>query len=452
MKMIEDVEVPEGWRRVRLGEIGKIISGSTPNTSRPDLWNGDIVWVTPDDLSRLGGKHIETSARKISSKGLKNCSARLIPHNSIVISSRAPIGYLAISKNTFTTNQGCKSISLYQNYNSDFIYYCLHLYTGGMLTLSSGTTFNEISKTGLEKLKIIVPSSLSEQCKIAEILETVDNAIERTNTIIEKYKRIKQGLMQDLLTRGVVENDELGVMNYELRNEKKHGFKDSPLGRIPEEWEVVELMNGIGGNANLIVAGPFGSNLKVQDYKKTGIPIIRLQNIDENKFIDKDIKFISDKKAEELSYHSFKSGDLILAKLGDPIGKTCIVPNNFKYGIVVADVVRIRANEQYADKRFISYILNFDICRNQLNTDIIGTTRPRVNLDQIRNVKIPLPQLSEQHIIASILSQTDETIEKEQKYKQKLERIKQGLMEDLLTGKVRVNHLIKEGMKNVQQA
>ena len=96
--MIEDVEVPEGWRRVRLGEIGKIISGSTPNTSRPDLWNGDIVWVTPDDLSRLRGKHIETSARKISSKGLKNCSAILIPPNSIVISSRAPIGYLAISK------------------------------------------------------------------------------------------------------------------------------------------------------------------------------------------------------------------------------------------------------------------------------------------------------------------------------------------------------------------
>jgi len=235
------INLPEGWRRVRLGEIGKIISGSTPNTSRPDLWNGDIVWVTPDDLSRLRGKHIETSARKISSKGLKNCSARLIHPNSIVISSRAPIGYLAISKNEFTTNQGCKSLSLYQNYNSDFIYYCLHLYTGGMLTLSYGTTFNEISKTGLEKLEIIVPSSLSEQCKIAEILETVDIAIERTDIIIEKYKRIKQGLMQDLLTRGVVANDELGVMNYELRDEKKYKFKDSPLGRIPEEWEVVEL-------------------------------------------------------------------------------------------------------------------------------------------------------------------------------------------------------------------
>ncbi|NQE44710.1 Type-1 restriction enzyme MjaXIP specificity protein [ANME-1 cluster archaeon GoMg2] len=450
--MIEGVEVPEGWRRVRLGEVAHSLkSGGTPLRDVLDFWGGNVPFVLIEDMTKTN-KYLISTNETISEKGLKNSSAWIVPKYSILLSMYASLGEVVINKIDVATNQAILGIILKKDYNLEFMYYILRFNKRNYEKYTIQTTQKNLNKELVSQIFICIPISLPEQHKIADILETVDNTIERTNKIIEKYKRIKQGLMQDLLTRGVVENDELGVMSYELRDEEKHRFKDSPLGRIPEEWEVVELMNGIGGNANLIVAGPFGSNLKVEDYKKTGIPIIRLQNIDENKFIDKDIKFIADKKAKELSYHSFISGDLILAKLGDPIGKTCIVPNNFEYGIVVADVVRIRVNEQYADKRFISYILNFDICRNQLNTDIIGTTRPRVNLDQIRTAKIPLPPLSEQHIIASILSQTDETIEKEQKYKQKLESIKQGLMDDLLTGKVRVNHLINEGMENVQPA
>ena len=120
------------------------------------------------------------------------------------------------------------------------------------------------------------------------------------------------------------------------------------------------------------------------------------------------------------------------------MGKTCIIPRNLKFGIVVADVVRIRVIDEYSDKEFITYILNFNTCRKRLNMEIIGTTRPRVNLTQIRSLQLPLPSLPEQKRIAGILSQIDKTIEKKQNYKEKLERIKQGLMEDLLTGKVRV--------------
>jgi len=443
--MAEGVEVPEGWRRISIEKDVILISGLRPKGGASE----------DEGVPSLGGEHITTdgrinftdqNAKYIPEKFYKLMKKGIVKEYDILMNKDgANTGKVAILKEKIfpkiVINEHLFIIRSRKYFEHKHLFYWL-LSNFGQKQIKdkiTGSAQPGLSSKFTKNFFVLKPP-LPEQRKIAEILETVDNAIERTDTIIEKYKRIKQGLMQDLLTRGVVENDELGVMNYELRDEKKHRFKDSPLGRIPEEWEVVELMNGIGGNANLIVAGPFGSNLKVLDYKKTGIPIIRLQNIDENKFIDKDIKFISDKKAKELSYHSFKSGDLILAKLGDPIGKTCIVPNIFKYGIVVADVVRIRVNEQYADKRFISYILNFDICRNQLNTDIIGTTRPRVNLDQIRNAKVPLPPLSEQHRIASILSQMDQTIEKEQKYKQKLERIKQGLMEDLLTGKVKVNY------------
>ena len=205
--------IPEEWEVVELGEIGSIRSGSTPDTSKPEFWNGNIVWITPDDLSKLEGKYIYTSSRKITKKGLQNCSAKIIPKNSVVISSRAPIGYLAISKVDITTNQGCKSVVLNKLFEIEFIYYCLFQYIDKMIMLGSGTTFSEISKTELSKLKIAVPIAKSEQKRIAKILSQIDEALEKEQKYKEKLERIKRGLMEDLLTGKV---RVLGVMNYEL--------------------------------------------------------------------------------------------------------------------------------------------------------------------------------------------------------------------------------------------
>jgi len=199
--------IPEEWGVVELGEIGSIKSGSTPDTSKPEFWNGNIVWITPDDLSKLEGKYIYTSSRKITKKGLQNCSAKIIPKNSVVISSRAPIGYLAISKVDITTNQGCKSVVLNKLFEIEFIYYCLFQYIDKMIMLGSGTTFSEISKTELSKLKIAVPIAKSEQQRIASILSQIDEAIEKEQKYKEKLERIKRGLMEDLLTGKVRVNE-----------------------------------------------------------------------------------------------------------------------------------------------------------------------------------------------------------------------------------------------------
>jgi type I restriction enzyme S subunit len=209
-------------------------------------------------------------------------------------------------------------------------------------------------------------------------------------------------------------------------------FKDTPIGKIPVDWEVETLIDSIGGRNDQVVAGPFGSNLKVDNYQEEGVPIIRLQNVDNCKFINKDIKYISIQKADELSYHSFKKGDIVLAKLGLPIGKTCIIPDFIEDGIVVADVVRIRVDEQISDKKYFMYTLNSFYVSNQLNSGIIGTTRPRVNLNHVRNLLIPTPPLPEQHKIAEILSTVDEAIEKTDRIIEKTKELKKGLMQKLL--------------------
>lgn len=192
--------IPEEWEVVELGVVGSIVSGSTPSTNKAEFWNGNIVWITPDDLSKLENKYICTSSRKISKKGLQRCSAKMIPKNSIVISSRAPIGYLAISKVDMATNQGCKSIVLKNLFDVEFIYYCLHLYITKMIMLGSGTTFSEISKTELNKLKIVIPKFKEEQQCITSILFQIDETVEKEQNYKEKLERIKQGLMEDLLT------------------------------------------------------------------------------------------------------------------------------------------------------------------------------------------------------------------------------------------------------------
>jgi|SRR5215213_922847 len=203
------------------------------------------------------------------------------------------------------------------------------------------------------------------------------------------------------------------------------------IRKIPRGWKMVKL-HELGEKHDSVVAGPFGSNLKVSDYRDEGVPIIRLQNIDRSRFLDKDIKYISEEKAKELQYHSFKAGDLLLAKLGDPIGKTCLAPQNMRNGIVVSDVVRVRISSEKAITQFMEFVLNCDYCTKQLNKQTIGTTRPRVNLTGIRELMIALPPPAEQQKITLILSKVDNLIQKTEEIIEQSQRLKKGLMQELL--------------------
>jgi len=298
----------------------------------------------------------------------------------------------------------------------------------------------------LKSVEIPLPP-LPEQQKIAEILETVDNVIEKTDAIIEKYKRIKQGLMQDLLTRGIVMNYELGIMNYgselrkhesgimndelgvgsheseignwELRDERKHKFKDSLLGKIPEEWEVVRL-----GEVFTIFAG--------RDLEKETFSEIETLN---HKY---PIYSNSLEKNGLYGYstrYRFPEGCITVTGRGS-LGYA--IPRYEKFDAIIRLLVLQPKYE--LDIKYVAEYIN-----NKINIFVESTGVPQLTAPHIATYKVPLPPLPEQRRIASILSQVDEVIEKEQKYKEKLERIKRGLMKDLLTGRIRVNSLIEHG-------
>ena len=174
-------ELPESWMFVRLKHIGDIIGGGTPKTNIDKYWDGNIPWLTPADLSGYEDMHISTGARTITELGLKSSSAQMLPENSILYSSRAPIGYIAIAANPISTNQGFKSVVPYNFAMSPYLYYCLKARTSDIIQRATGTTFKEISSSEMAETIIPLPP-IDEQhrifMKVTQLYEVI-TAIEK---------------------------------------------------------------------------------------------------------------------------------------------------------------------------------------------------------------------------------------------------------------------------------
>jgi type I restriction enzyme S subunit len=191
--------IPKEWDVVPLKAIGEIKSGGTPARSVPTFWGGNIPWATPTDLTSLKGKYLRSTKEFITNQGLIGSAATLLPIGSLLVTTRATIGAIAIAGNPVTTNQGFKSIIPGADADSEFYYYCLHMVIPAMRRLAIGSTFMEISKTDFEMIKIQQPRK-HEQIEIAKILKNIDETIRLKTGLYEKYKKIKTGLMHDVLT------------------------------------------------------------------------------------------------------------------------------------------------------------------------------------------------------------------------------------------------------------
>jgi len=171
--------------------------------------------------------------------------------------------------------------------------------------------------------------------------------------------------------------------------------------KTSSSWRSIQLSELVADPTGDIVDGPFGSRLKAAEYVDTGVPIARLQNIDRNRFIEKNMKFVTPQKASEIARHHFVAGDILISKLGDPLGEACIAPASVPYGILVADVVRVRPSRSRVDTSFLAYALNSSSVAAQFKAETKGTTRPRVNLTKIRTLQIPFVEsLEEQRRIS----------------------------------------------------
>lgn len=172
----------EEWKTYRLEELGDIVGGATPSTKEPLNYDGDIAWLTPKDLSTFNERFISNGERSITKRGYDSCSCKMLPKGSVLFSSRAPIGYVAIAQNDLCTNQGFKSFIPSSKVNSLFMYYLLKYKKDDIASLGCGTTFMEVSGSVMKYVEVNIPD-IATQHRIAQVLSSLDDKIELNNRI-----------------------------------------------------------------------------------------------------------------------------------------------------------------------------------------------------------------------------------------------------------------------------
>lgn len=281
---------------------------------------------------------------------------------------------------------------------------------------------------------IEMPECLISQSKIAEVLDTLDAAIRGTEAVVAKLRAMKQGLLHDLLTRGIDANGDLRPP----QPEAPHLYQQTPLGWLPEEWGIVTVKD----LARSSVIGPFGSDLVASDYRDEGVPVVFVRDIKPDVFAWKSNVFLHERKALALAAHLVTAGDVVATKMGFPPCIAAVYPNEMPDGIITADVVCIRPNLGIVRPAWLSTSMNSPRVQRQVDQITAGVTRPKVTLRDVRELKVAMPNLEEQSAIIQRLSAIDEEIRMNNGTLDKLRLQKSGLMDDLLTGRVPVTPLL----------
>ena len=177
------------WIEKTLGELGDIVGGATPSTKHEEYYGGDIAWITPKDLSLFKGRYISCGERSITEAGLASCSAQMMPPNTVLFTSRAPIGYVAIARQSVCTNQGFKSVVPHECVDSLFLYYLLKFNKERIEAMGSGTTFKEVSGKTMKAVQVRIPCKIEGQKKIASILDSIDSKIENNAKINDNLQQ-----------------------------------------------------------------------------------------------------------------------------------------------------------------------------------------------------------------------------------------------------------------------
>lgn len=200
LREVFESEEAKKWERKRLGEVGEIVTGSTPRTDDPDNWNGSILWTTPNDMGKLTGFTIDDTERKISEKGFNTCSTKLLPPGSVLLTTRAPIGHLAINLKPICTNQGFKSFIPSPRVHNWFLFFALKYFVPVLQSMGRGQTFTEISKGQVENFEIPLPS-LTEQHRIANDLKEKMAQVENLQSKILNQQSALDALPQAILRK-----------------------------------------------------------------------------------------------------------------------------------------------------------------------------------------------------------------------------------------------------------
>jgi type I restriction enzyme S subunit len=403
--------IPKDWEVSKLEKIcEKIKAGGTPLTTKKEFWGGNIPFVKIEDMTS-SGKYLMKTSSSITKAGLENSNAWLVPEKSLLLAMYGSLGEVSINTINVATNQAILGIIPKEKDDVEFLYYWFLYFKPCWRKFAKPTTQANLTAEIVRNSTIPLPAP-QERRKIAEILSTIDKAIQKTNEIIAKTERLKKGLMQELLTKGIGHKE----------------FKDTEIGRIPKDWEVVKL-------GDVLELCQYGLSISLKEKGK--YPIVRMDEI-VNGYITPNIAKYVDLDEETFEKFKLEKGDILFNRTNAPdlVGRTGIFLLEGDY-VFASYLIRLRVKHEIFDPHFLTFYLIFSEERlKQLATRAVH--QANINATNLKKLKIPRPAIEEQRKIVKILSTVDKKLEVERNEKTKLERIKQGLMDLLLTGKIRV--------------
>jgi type I restriction enzyme S subunit len=410
-----------------------VLNGSTPSSSDPLFWDGDINWFTPDDLGDNNAKFISESRRKITIEGYESCGVKIAPTNSIAISTRAPIGHLAIIEREACVNQGCRLL-VPKGVDSSFYYYVFSSAKELLQVLGQGSTFTELSRQKLNDFRLPFPE-IEQQRSIASFLDyktaQIDNLIEKKEQLLKllEEKRIA------LITNAVTGHIPL------LRGEEGVCYKDSSipyLGKIPNHWQVKSLKRIV---TTPITDGPHETPELFDD----GILFISAEAI-KNEVIDFSRKrgFISPEDHARFSKKYFpQRNDIYVIKSGATTGNVAMVETEEVFNIW-SPLAAIRTNLAEAMPKYIFYYLKSECFKTSIILGWSFGTQQNIGMDVIENLTVTLPPINEQKIIVAYLdkelSRLDKLSSKISEAIEKLKEYRTALITAAVTGKIDVRN------------
>jgi len=418
----EKKAIPSDWKLKRMEDIVEFHKGRSPMPkSDSSLFGGDLPYLKIVDISN-SEKYIRETEEHVTEKGAKE--SRLFPEGVLVVSIYgATRGKIRILKTDSYSHEGVVGFyDLKKSIDKEFLYYLLQNKNLG--SRGHGAAQKNLNISILDKLKLPKPQ-LTEQKKIAEVLSTVDEAIQKTEEIIERTKELKKGLMQDLLNEGIGHED----------------FKEVQLGpktiEIPEEWNVKSL----GEVCDKVTDGTHDTPKTQSD----GYPFITAKHITKGKIDFESCLYISRKDHKKnISRCKPEKGDLLFTHIGT-IGEVVRIKDSRTFSI--KNIALFKPNNSLVSSKYLESFLKSRSFQDQVYIVTQGGVQNFLGLSTLRKLPVILPKLTEQRKIANVLSTVDQKIQKEKDHKEKLEKLKKGLMQDLLTGKVRVLPLLSDEEK-----
>ena len=381
------------WAEMTIGEVAKIVGGSTPSTKFPKNFGGSIPWITPKDLSGSQDRYIYNGERNLSEQGLEDCSAKLVPQGTVLLSTRAPVGYVAIAGTDISTNQGFRNLLFDKTtVDPEFAYYWLSSNTEELERHASGSTFKELSGSALKNIHMPIPP-LSEQRWITHILGTLDDRIELNRRMNETLEATAQALFKSWFVdfdpvRAKMEGrwrpgesrPGLPAHFYDLFPDR---LIPSELGEIPEGWELKAL-------GDLCDRPQYGYTASAEE-KQVGPKFLRITDINKILWIDWETVPYCKISKENFAKYSLSKGDILIARIADP-GHGCVIEEEV-LAVFASYLIRFRPiGERHT--RFIQYWLRSNIYWKIVRQQATGTTRMSLNAKVLGNFPIITPPTS----------------------------------------------------------